>query len=84
MADNNKSNDGDNDFIEWAERPRYKRAAASNFVVNDKVYLKVGSTLTGPYRIAQVCRLKVYTLCDESGENVNNGLEVSEDSLQRA
>ncbi|KAI0379234.1 hypothetical protein F5Y04DRAFT_260030 [Hypomontagnella monticulosa] len=76
-------NDDNGDHMEWAARPKFKRANKSNFIVNDKVYLKIGSTLTGPYYVAKVCRIKVYTLCDESGEDVNDGLEVGEDSLQR-
>ncbi|KAF3010437.1 hypothetical protein E8E14_000082 [Neopestalotiopsis sp. 37M] len=65
----------------WDGRPRYKTAGASKFVVNDEVYVRSLPSMLGPYFIASVVRPKVYVLCDESGNYINNGAEVAEATL---
>lgn len=54
----------------------------SNFSVNDKVYLKAGRGLTGPYLIQAVVRAQVYTLCETNGDVANSGVGVRESDLQ--
>lgn len=68
---------------EWIDRPKHTDKAKTNFVVEDPVYLRVGSNWTGPYLIAKVVRLGVYILCDEHGNHVNNGVEISERHLKK-
>lgn len=50
--------------------------------MNDKVYLKAGRGLSGPFHIARVVRARVYTLSDLAGYPVNGGAEVAETNLQ--
>lgn len=59
---------------------------ASTYRVGDSVYWAApGSRGTmGPYTISKVSDTEQYTLCDNNGNNVNNGNAVPEDQLMAA
>lgn len=52
--------------------------------MNDEVYLRVGSSLKGPYIVSSVVRAQVYLLSDTNGNSMNGGAQVAESSLVRA
>ncbi|KAH9995157.1 hypothetical protein F4779DRAFT_636690 [Xylariaceae sp. FL0662B] len=74
----------DNDFNTDGGRPRIEDQGQSKFWKDDQVYLVDGRGLLGPYKILDVVRLKVYTLCTLQGQVVGNGAEFAESRLQAA
>lgn len=56
----------------------------NKYVKGDKVYMQVGRALQGPYIVESIVQMGQYTLCDESGNRVNNGAVVQEKDLTSA
>lgn len=56
--------------------------AQSKYWRGQKVYLKHGRGLLGPYLIADVVREKVYMLCTENFEPVQENAEIQESDLE--
>ncbi|KAM5343688.1 hypothetical protein ACJ41O_012225 [Fusarium nematophilum] len=66
-------------------RPVIKPGPHSKYWRGQKVYLKYGRGLLGPYLIADVVREKVYVLCaEETFELVHEGAEIQESDLEAA
>lgn len=59
---------------------------ASTYRVGDSVYWAAPGSraTTGPYFISKVSETEQYTLCDNNGNNVNNGDAVPEGQLMAA
>ena len=62
------------------------RRKASTYRVGDKVYWAAPGSrgTTGSYTISKVSGTEQYTLCDDNGNNINNGNAVPEGQLMAA